>query len=316
MNKSSKTKKVLSILLVLIMVLALVACGNKAGDSGSSGSSGGSGASSLPANATIEDVIAQVQKNMEEVESMSYKMNMDIGMELLGTPIDTVTVADVEVISSPVALKMVGNMDMGDMGAMDMTIYAEESNGKLDTYTGMEMEGETYWMKDTVDMDSAQISQYNAKASLDLYLKNAKNFKEAGSDTINGSKCTRYDGVITGDDLNEVIESSGAGAQLEAYGDLGADVFKDAGDIPVSLWVDESELMVKKYDIDMTDVMKVVMEKAMSSEVAASEELEGLGDLGSLFAFTKMTVSCEVTGINSVTEIVIPDEVKEKAESL
>ena len=116
--------------------------------------------------------------------------------------------------------------------------------------------------------------------------------------------------------MNEVRESSGAGAQLEAYGDLGADVFKDAGDIPVSLWVDESELMVKKYDIDMTDVMKVVMEKAMSSEVAASEELEGLGDLGSLFAFTKMTVSCEVTGINSVTEIVIPDEVKEKAESL
>lgn len=326
----NRLKRIIGLAMIIAMVFALAACGNKTGGSDSSGGSGtsggpiGSGADSLPANATAEDVIKQVQENMAAVKSMTYAMDMEIGMTVFGSPIDTITKADVEVISSPVALKLEGTMDMGDfeggedMDSMNLSIYAEEENGKLVTYSGIAMEGDIHWTKDTVDMDSAQVSQYNAKASLDLYLKNISNFKEAGTETVGGVSCVRYDGTISGDDLNEVVAASGAGVQLESFGEIDGEIFKDAGDMSVSLWVDEKDLLVRKYSIDMSDVMAVVMDKIMGAAMAeaGAEGAAELGDMGSLFSFTKMVVDCEVTGMNNVSEIVIPDEVKEKAETL
>lgn len=305
--RTGKKSAKLSLVIVLIfaMVLGMAACGNKSNESGTTGS--GSIASG---EKNMDEILLAAAENIKNAKSMTSKMVMDMGMEVFGTPFDTTMTMDIKTINSPMAMEAVGTMDMGDMGKMDMKIFGEEENGKLTMYSGVgdETEGLT-WVKEAVDVNSSQVNQYNAQYSIDLYMDSANSFKEVGTEDVNGVKAVRYDGTISGDDIAKVVENSGMEEQVGS--EVTADMFKDAGDITVSFWVDTEKELIVKYEMDMSDVMQHIMEQAVASAAEGEE-----GDMTSLLSITSVVISMEITGIDNVDSITVPDDAKANAQTV
>ena len=84
-------------------------------------------------------------------------------------------------------------------------------------YTGSDFGGEMSWFKQTPG-DLAAVAQYDAKENFELYLKSAESFKENGSETTNGIKTVRYDGIISEDALKDVMNSTGVLSQPNSVG--------------------------------------------------------------------------------------------------
>lgn len=292
-NKNSRRLIVLLMLFVLIFTMA--ACGNK--NEAGEDASGGTG------NAAMDEVLLKAVENLKDVSSLSYDMEMDMSMEVMGTAFDTLMSMDCKQIMSPVKMEILGTVDMGTMGKMDMMVYAEEENGGLTMYTGMVDEAQgTSWLKQSVEVNSQQIAQYDAANSIELYASSASSIKEAGTEDVDGVKATRFDGIISGDDISKVVEQSGVESQVGIDGP--AELFKDSGNIPFSFWVDVEKEQIIKYEIDMTEVLKVALERAVENEE------EGMAGM---IGIKKMNTSVKIKGVNDVEDIVIPEEAKANA---
>lgn len=323
-----KTKKglrvALAVLLIVVMAFGLAACGNKDAASGTSGdasSSGSSSSGSAPANSagkSMEEVLLAAAKNMETAESMTYTMNMDMGMTVFGMSIDSLMTADVKTISDPLAIELKGSTDMGSLGAYNMEIYGESDGTNMVMYTGMENEGKMEWMKSTVDIDSSQISQYNAQSNIKVYMENAQNFKQVGEEEVNGVKAVRFDGVITGDSIGAALDESGMKEQLAGSGiEDPKEFFDEMGDMFVSFWVDTENEQIVKYSIDMSAAMTNLMSKAMeqvAEEGGATTTEDGEEiDMASMFSIERFMMDMTITGINNVDSIEVPAEAKDNA---
>ena len=197
--------KLLTAGVVLAMALALAACGGSGGDS-------------------AEEVLARAQEAFDDVTSMHYTMDMDMGFSADGESIEINTNAEADCISDPIAIDMDMTMDM--MGLFDMTfkMYIVQDGDQYIVYTGMDDgDGNYSWSKEVMD-DMGDMKQYNAQASMEIYMENGANFKEAGSEDVNGAPATRYDGVITQEGLQSVMETSGV---LEQYKTMGIEGMED-----------------------------------------------------------------------------------------
>lgn len=286
-NKRRVFRSVLVVFLIGIMTFAMTACNKGGGASGSK---------------NIEEILKATQKNMQETESMTYDMVQEMGMKVMGMEMNMVMDLKVEQINSPMALKLEGHADVGALGSYDITMYMEEEGDGVVLYSGMDFgDGEMFWMKQKEEINSAAVSQYSADASLEMYMDSASNFKEAGTEDVNGTKATKFEGTITGDAISKVVSSAGVGEQvgldLEEY----ADLFKDSGDIQVIFWIDTDKEVLVKYQIDMSEVLNNMMTKLAEHEA----EMEDV-----TVEISKMISTATVTGMNNVSEIVIPEEAK------
>ena len=306
-------KKIFAVIMIFVMVFALAACGNKEGGNSNSGS--GSAEPANSAGKSMEEVLLNASKNMENAKSMTYTFDMDMGMQVFGMKMDTLMKSDIKTIQNPLTLEMTGKMDMGEMGSYDMDIYAETEGDHLVMYTGMNMGEETMWMKSSVDMDSSQISQYNAQSNIKVYMENAKNFTEVGKEDVNGVQAVRFDGVINGDSIGNVLNESGMSEQVSGMGvENPEEMFAEMGDIPVSFWVDTEKELIVKYTIDMSEAMQKLMAKTME-EMETSEE-EGTENMAGLFTIDRSVMTIVITGIDNVDSITIPQEAKDNAEEM
>lgn len=278
-------KNVLTLTAALALVLALAACDGN------------------PPGGSAEDVIKQAQENMAGVTSMRYTMTMDMEMTAEGEDVNITTDLTADYIVDPMAMKMDMVMDLGEMGSMTTTSYAVKEDSEYVLYTGMDYgDGQMTWIKQTLG-GLADLEQYNAQANLDLYLKSAESFKENGTETINGSAATRYDGVISKEALEEVLASSGMMDYLDQMGmDETSAMLQNMDDLPISIWVDDESLLPVKYEMDMSAMMQSMMDS-----VAADEDVD--------VTIGKVFVSMTVTDYNSVESIQLPAEAQDAMES-
>lgn len=261
--------------LALLLVLGLSACG---------GSDAG-------------EAIVKAQEAMADVQSMTYQTVMEMDLSADGDSVSMSVTADVSAIVDPLALEMAMSLDMGDIGTLDYTSYMVSGDDALTMYSCLDMgDGPTWIREDVTDMTA--LSQYDAKASLDLYLKSAQSFREAGSETVGDYETVRYDGVIKGDDLDEVLETSGVLEQLSNLGiEESADLLTDIGDLPISIWIDQATSFPVKYEMDMSALMQTMLGKMAETD----ESVSGV-------TVDKLIVSMVVTGVDCVDEIVVPEE--------
>ena len=261
--------------LALLLVLGLSACGgNDAGEA-----------------------IVKAQEAMADVQSMTYQTVMEMDLSAEGSSVSMSVSADVSAIVDPLALEMAMSLDMGELGTLDYTSYMVSGDDALTMYSCLDMgDGPTWIREDVTDMTS--LSQYDAKASLDLYLKSAQSFREVGAETVGDYEAVRYDGVIKGDDLDEVLETSGVLEQLSNLGiEESADLLTDIGDLPISIWIDQATSFPVKYEMDMSDLMQTMLGKMAETD----ESVSGV-------TVDKLIVSMVVTGVDCVDEIVVPEE--------
>ena len=259
---------------------------------------GGCGEDSAPA--TPEEVLAKAQQTMDGVKSLGYDMTMEMSMGMAGQALEMSTVTTADTILSPLTMKAEMAVDMGDLGSTNMTMYVKEENGSYLTATGIpDADGTVTW--ETASMDSlSQLESLDGKASMDLYLTSASGFAEGATETVEGVEATRYDGVISGEKLEEVLEASGVLSQMEGLG-LGdvTTMFSGLGDLPVSIWVAKETYYPIKYEMDMAEMMQSILENALKQEMGM--------DVG--LTLDKMSVSMVLRDFDQVGEIEIPDGV-------
>lgn len=283
-----KLKMIAAVALSVVLTVGLAACG------------GGGGGDSTG------DAMAAAQKALEDVKSMNYDMTMNMDMAAGEQAIQSVTKGKIAIISDPLQMQMDMTMDMGAMGSSAVKMYAEQKDKDYVMY--MSTDNGTSWMKSTVT-DMTSLEQYDAKASMDMYLGSVEGFKEAGTEKINGSEATKYEGVISKDAMNDVMSASGAADQFASLGisaEQAAEMYKDLGEIPVTIWIDKESALPVKYDMDMTAVMQSLMSKMM----------EAMGDAaqGMKLEVSKMTMEMTLSDFNKVNEIKIPDAAKNAPE--
>ena len=211
----------------------------------------------------------------------------------------------IDMQTEPLRARM--EMGMEVLGAnMDMLMYMEQNGEEYTTYVSAD--GGASWESESITAEEAKSQTGDVSENLKIFIDCAKSFQEAGTETVNGSSATRYDGQITGDSLESALELSGAKEMLgEGLGTkLSADAFTGLESIPCSVWIDNKSGMVVRYDMDMGAVMQSLM-KDMMDQVLASQGLEGFE---MEMEFREVTVSVILSQFDAVGEIVIPDSAK------
>lgn len=253
------------------------------------------------------DVYAAAQEKMNEIKSLNgaMTMEMDANVSMGGETqaIHMVSTVDMSCFYDPLHFKADVNMDAGEAGSTKMTIYAEVADDG--TYT-MYMGDGTNWQSQSVQMDA--LKSYDAASNMAAYMQESYHFQDAGTEEVNGKNARKYTGVATGDDMKQLIESSGT---LDSLSALGIDasqaeaMFQDLGDLPITLWIDETEYYPVKYEMDMTATINSLMSNMIES---LGEEAAGL-----TMEYTKAHMSMTCSDYNAVSDFSIPDDVKEAA---
>lgn len=202
-------------------------------------------------------------------------------------------------------LKMRMDMTVESEGeSQSMTMYAQETDGSYTIYVS---DG-TSWYHQAVEL--TDLEQYDAASNMRLYLDSAAQLKEAGSETIGGVDTYKYTGEITGEDMREIMESSGA---MDSFGDmasLGVDdsvvdeMLDELGGMPISIWIDKNTCFPVRYEMDMSKPMDAMLSKMFEAlNETFGEEISGF-----YVHVPTLTMVMDCTDINAAEEFEIPAE--------
>ena len=210
------------------------------------------------------------------------------------------TKMQMDVIQEPLKAKGTMQIDMGEElgGAQDVELYIMSEDDAANVY--MQMNGQ--WVKQSVS--EAELAQFDAAESLELYLDSAADFAEAGTEQIGGADATKFTGVIKGDKLYDVIEESGV---LGSLGQTGTDVSEDElkamlselGDLPMSVWINADGYPVQ-YEMDMSQMIDSIVQNAL--------EAEGAADQGMTMTVSKAAMSLTCSNFDAVEDFELPAE--------
>lgn len=290
-----KTKRALAALSALTLTLSLTACGG-----GGQQSTGDSGTDAM----TPTERVAAAEEKMSALTSLSIDMTQDIGMSFAmadqSQELNMTTKMQMDVIQEPLKAKGTMQIDMGEElgGVQDVELYIMTEDDAANLY--MQMGGQ--WIKQSVT--EAELGQYDAADSLELYLDSAADFAEAGTEQIGGADATKFTGVIKGDKLYDVIEESGV---LSSLGQTGTDVSEDElkamlsklGDLPMSVWINADGYPVQ-YEMDMSQMIDSILQKAL--------EMEGAADQGMTMTVSKAAMSLTCSNFDAVEDFELPAE--------
>lgn len=276
-----RNKKMLTLAAALAVVMGVSACG------------GGSAANGQD----VAELISNSAAVMNEVESMTTNMTMELNMESGDEAVEMLTNMDMIIISEPMKGKIDMTIDMGEIAEpQTVSMYLQEEEGKVISY--IEQAGTWY----AVEADADMTEKMDAASSTTEYLEGMEDFAIGGTEDLNGVATTRIDGVIKGETLQDAMESSGALSSVENMGlsqeELLA-MYEDIGEMPVSMWIGEDGY-VYRYEMDMT----VMMQKIMDNVMAAYAE----GDDSMKIMVSKVLITMDCSDFNAVTDFEIPAE--------
>ena len=273
-------KRLLAGLLALTLVLGLCACGGPR---------------------TPAEVMKKAGENLAKAKSMTFDMTLEMSMSAGSEAVDMTISMDGETTTEPVVVHADMTIDLGALGAMEMELYAEQNDTTVTSY----ISAMGVWMKEEEALDEATAA-LDAKGDMGSSLALASGLEEIGTETVDGVEATRYDGVITKENLQEVLKNTGVLDDLGDAMDLkkrledAAENTAELGDIPISIWIDKKAMLPVQYEMDMTEMMQKLIARTG----------EGTESLGGLLTINKVRVSMTVSDLDSVGEIVIPDEAK------
>ena len=118
---------------------------------------------------------------------------------------------------------------------------------------------------------------------------------------VAGKTATKYSAVIEGEALEKVIQASGALDQLEQSGldaSKAGELYSDLSDLYLTLWVDETAMQPVKIEMNLTEMMKSIMDKLGQMDDSAVVDME----------ITAFSLALTITDYNNVDEIIIPEE--------
>ncbi len=293
-------KRASALTIALAAAIALTSCGTDT-------ETGKNDGEITPNNAelSVSEIFEKAMENTASIKSASYSIGMDMEMSSEGTDFSIATTGNIKMTADPMEYEMTLDMDMGEeIGSMTTTSYLVNEDGKQVLYSGVVYGGETFWSKQ-YDATLDSFEQYNAMENIEMYLENAESFKENGTDNINGTEAVRYDGTITGESLENAINSTlgDLGTSIDGTDLSASEIFNGIGDLTLSVWIDKETLTVRKYEMDMSEIMSKLFENMSADD----ESLAGID-------VSKVFLSMTVSSYNDIDSITVPDDVKSAAE--
>ena len=295
----TRFKKLLAVLLILALTLSLSGCG------------------------MFEMKLAKAVLSMKKLDSLRADFSVDLDMSIsifgnaaLSSDIDVDVNGTADLITGPLK----GKIDL-DITALDETtpllVYLENAAGNLLLYFSPD-EGRTWQKYDPQVSGTFKIDL--GKEELSWLTQVASSFQETGTVTVKGSQATEYSGVIKWEDIT-------SGADMEALAKemsdaLGTPVSSSdlnlgsAGDVPVTLCIDNKNGMITKFTMDLTSLMHSLMPFVMDLAMKVIAEKGGLGSFASFAGgllqvsldVDRFFVSTELYDFNAVADFTIPDE--------
>lgn len=288
------TKRITAALAAMTLCVSLAACG---------GGNGGNTDDAAQSKNSAEQVAAAVEK-LGTAKSLSISMQQDIGMTMKsGDQSQDMTYAistDMDMFQNPIKAKGKMTIDMGDLGGkQEMELCMQEADDELSAYLGVEGQ----WIK--LGADAEGMEMYNVQDSMDLYLDNASDFKEAGKEQVNGADATKFTGVIKGDKLEEVLKGSGVMGVVDQFAeqDMFAEdvetMLSNLGDLPMTVWVSAEGYPVQ-YEMDMNAMLTGIMDNVVKAAADAG------ADLSVQVSSAKIRMTC--SNFDSVADFELPAE--------
>ena len=241
------------------------------------------------------DMGALLQKangTMLQVESMSVMTERQMDVAFDGEITSTIIQSDIDTIAKPFKANVDVVVIRNGEVAQRYGTYAVESGEGIDTY--LEMEGK--WVHEAGTI--ADISQYDIWTQKDLFLNYLSSFVVDGAEEINGIQTTKISGVLTGEAMEKVLETSGIDL---VFGGLGWSLdeldteLEAMEELPVSLWISPDGYLIC-YEFDITDRMQ-----------AALDNLSGTEENFQTIVKTKLRVTC--SNFNEISDFEIPKEI-------
>lgn len=313
-----KRNKILALLLTAALSMSLAACGKGNADSETAGNAPAETGTEAEADTDTEtpdaseeaeapetqaDPFAEAQKNMMDVKSVDATMDMEMDMVVGANgeeqTLESVTTMDMSCIYDPLLMRMDITVDVGEAGSVTTNMYVENTEEGCIMYSN---DG-TGWKSQEISITA--VDEYDFSTDMGAYLNGNYNFQEAGTEEIDGANAYKYTGTITGEEMKQLMLSSGA---MNSVGQLGIDtsqvdgMLDDLGDLKVDLWIDEATMYPVKYEIDMTSAMDTLMSSLID---AMGEQGEGL-----TMSVPKLIMSMTCKNYNAVAEFSVPEEAK------
>ncbi|MDO4668277.1 MAG: LppX_LprAFG lipoprotein [Butyricicoccus pullicaecorum] len=288
------TKRITASLTAMTLCFSLAACGGNGGNAGDDAAKG-----KTPA----EQVAAAVEK-LNAAKSFSISMQQDIGMSMKvadqSQDLNYAINMDMDVFQNPMKAKGKVTVDMGDLGGKQETeMYMQETDDEAFIYVGMNGQG----VNQSADVEGMEM--YDVQDTMDLYLDNASDFKEAGSEQVNGADATKISGVIKGDKLEEVLEESGIMNMVEQFAAAGATeaekMLSNLGDMPMTVWVSAEGYPIQ-YEMDMTAMLSGIMDSALKAAGAAEQ--------GVSMQVSKAKIGMTCSNFDSAPDFELPAELE------
>ncbi len=264
-------KKTIAMVLAVLMIVGLSACGS------------------------FESAMVKAARQLEKVNSAHTDMTMDVAMKVSasGASVDMnmKMSMSIDTINDPRQSKAETTTEFMGM-SIPMQVYIEQNGETYDVYVSSDS-GVTWQAQ--ADVPEEDVAQYEFVDSISFYLECAASFKKTGEEEVNGATATRYDGVISGENVKKALEMSGSADQMALLlgedGDIG-----DVGELPLSIWLDKTSGLPVRYDMDMTAVMQSMISSMPQDENMTME-------------VSRVTLSVVMSNYNGISEIVIPSGV-------
>ena len=268
-------KKIMAMAAGLILAVGAAGCGTEKGDDTTA-------------------ILQKAQGTMSKLESLSADSETKIVMKNDSETETTMIWRNQEIFMNPFKMHYKTKVMLGEgsevVDAEEQ--YAEERDGMVHTYmiTVGDVFADSYGAEEFIGEQ--------ALADLDLYLTKLQSAQTVGTEEINGIQTTKISGVLTGEAMEKVLETSGIDL---IFGGLGWSLdelyteLKDMKELPVSLWISPDGYLIC-YEFDMTDRMQ-----------AALDNLSGTEENFQTIVKTKLRVTC--SNFNEISDFEIPKEI-------
>ncbi len=245
-------------------------------------------------------VVAAATEKAAAVKSVSTKMLTEIGMKMGGESVNMTMNMDMSMFADPLKAHITMEMTADQNGGqpMEVEVYMEQAGENYNMY----MFDGSQWVATTAT--ESEMGQFDPNASADLYTyaNCAKNFTAAGKEKVGDVEADRYDGTITGKDIDTVLEGN---ESMQSFKDMmGTTNFEQMGDIEglkVSIWIDPASGYPVRCQLDMSAFMTDVLTKG-------AKEAGMTGDLG--LEVGKALVTVDYSDFDTVEDFEIPAEAK------
>jgi len=172
---------------------------------------------------------------------------------------------------------------------VNSTVYLVEENGKHYIYAVAEADGEKEITKEEIEIPDYS----NLELDLPVFADYAK---IAAQEDVGEKKAAKYVFTVTGKQFNDLLKAVDTQGALAEAGLEG--LFADDSELDMYLWVNIADGMAFKFNIDMVDTLTGILESMGVTEGVT---------------FDACSIDIEITGVDTVEKITVPDDVKKNA---